>query len=64
MLETHLQAQLIQFLREDLSLSPDSIDLALRHHSLSRNFLPMLLWQYGLISLPQLNRIFDWLDAQ
>jgi hypothetical protein len=64
MLESHLQNQLIQFLREDLSLSSDSIDLALRYQPLSRNFLPMLLWQYGLISLPQLNRIFDWLDAQ
>ncbi|MGB5594193.1 MAG: DUF2949 domain-containing protein, partial [Crocosphaera sp.] len=26
--------------------------------------IPMLLWQYGLISLVQLQRIWDWLDAQ
>jgi Protein of unknown function (DUF2949) len=45
MLEPHTQIQLIRFLREDLSLSSDSLDLALRHHPLALNFLPMLLWQ-------------------
>ncbi len=26
--------------------------------------LPMLLWQYGLVSLEQLQQIFDWLESQ
>jgi hypothetical protein len=25
--------------------------------------LPMILWQYGLVTLEQLDRIFDWLET-
>jgi len=25
--------------------------------------LPMLLWQYGLVTIEQLDRIFDWLET-
>ncbi|MCZ0902074.1 DUF2949 domain-containing protein, partial [Microcoleus sp. HI-ES] len=26
------------------------------------NSLPMVLWQYGLVTLEQLDKIFDWLS--
>ena len=53
---------LIQFLQDDLAMSASAIDFALKR---SGDFepLPMILWQYGLVSLEQLDRIYDWLDS-
>lgn len=55
--------QLLGFLHEELHIPNESLDLVLRHCELPHGTLPMLLWQYGLVSLPQLERIFDWLDS-
>ncbi|NEP02720.1 MAG: DUF2949 domain-containing protein [Symploca sp. SIO2E9] len=57
------QAKLIDFLQQELSLSADSIALALRQGRLTPDLLPMILWQYGLVNLKQLDQIFDWLEA-
>jgi len=64
-------SQFIRFLQEDLAISPSSIDLAeracgssqMRHRESDPIPLPMVLWQYGLVSIKQLERIFDWLEA-
>ena len=56
------QAQLIQFLRWELAIPASSIAMALRHPEQESGQLPMILWQYGLITLEQLDRIFDWLE--
>jgi hypothetical protein len=55
--------QLIQFLREELAIPHHDIELALRQSESSTNQLPIVLWQYGLVSLDELDRIFDWLRA-
>ncbi|HEY9604784.1 MAG TPA: DUF2949 domain-containing protein [Allocoleopsis sp.] len=56
---------LVRFLEEDLKLPTASITLALKQSEQIPSFLPMTLWQYGLITLIQLDRIFDWLcDAK
>ncbi len=55
-------SRLIQFLRQDLELSADSIAVAQRHHKLDRGPLPMVLLKYGLIDLDQLDSIYDWLE--
>lgn len=55
--------QLIHFLQEDLGISAPSVQLALRHSDETPNLLPMVLWQYGLVSLEQVDRIFDWLET-
>ncbi|WP_353737261.1 MULTISPECIES: DUF2949 domain-containing protein [unclassified Moorena] len=55
--------KLIRWLQEELEIPRASIALALRQGEPSPNFLPMILWQYGLISLDQLDQIFDWLEA-
>jgi Protein of unknown function (DUF2949) len=55
--------KLIQFLQQDLALSIDQINLALRNVQETPNQLPMILWQYGLINLEELDKIFDWLDT-
>lgn len=54
--------QLIRFLEKELALSPPSIAIALRHVQQDPGPLPMILWQYGLVNLEQLERIFDWLE--
>ncbi len=53
--------QLINFLRGELAIPASSISIALRHGYEDASQLPMILWQYGLVSLEQLDRIFDWL---
>ncbi|MGB3513767.1 MAG: DUF2949 domain-containing protein [Microcoleaceae cyanobacterium] len=56
------QAQLITFLKWELSISDSAIATALRHQDEDASQLPMILWQYGLVSLKQLDKIFDWLQ--
>jgi hypothetical protein len=56
-------SHLVEFLREELSIAPSSIEMALRQSELDPGPLPMILWQYGLITLEQLERIYDWLDS-
>lgn len=55
-------SQLISFLQEELEISAKSIAFALRHSQQDSGPLPMILWQYGLVSLEQLEQIFDWLE--
>lgn len=56
-------SQFIAFLQERLALSGAEIAVALRHRERSHGPLPMILWQYGLVSLDQLSQIFDWLEG-
>ncbi len=55
--------RLIQFLQEELCLSSSSIHLAVKHSEQDSGPLPMILWRYGLVTLEQLERIFDWLET-
>jgi hypothetical protein len=59
---TSTYSQLIHFLQEDLSISAASLAVALRHREQDPGPLPMILWQYGLITLEQLEQIYDWLE--
>ncbi|MEO1400910.1 MAG: DUF2949 domain-containing protein [Cyanobacteria bacterium J06635_1] len=54
---------LVNFLREDLLISPASIETALRHCEKDPGPLPIVLWQYGFVSLNQLVQIYDWLES-
>ena len=56
-------SQLIHFLQEKLKLSTNAIAIALRHCEQDPGPLPMILWQYGLVSLEELEQIFDWLES-
>jgi hypothetical protein len=53
----------IRFLQEDLSISSASIAMATRQREHDPGPLPMILWQYGLVTLEQLDQIFDWLET-
>ncbi|MBW4420109.1 MAG: DUF2949 domain-containing protein [Myxacorys californica WJT36-NPBG1] len=56
-------SRFIGFLQDELSLSTASISLALRYREQNPGPLPMILWQYGLITLEQLDRIYNWLES-
>lgn len=60
-MESEEQAQFIYFLREELAIPSTAIDFALRRVDIP-SLLPMILWQYGLVTLSQLDQIFDWLE--
>jgi hypothetical protein len=60
---TTTQNPLLGFLKDELLLSSHSIDLALRHFEQNPGPLPIILWQYGLITLDQLSSIYDWLET-
>ncbi len=63
MMPSATYAQFIRFLEDDLALSADSIEIAQRQLDRNPGPLAMLLWQYGLVTLEQLDRIFDWLET-
>lgn len=56
--------QFIQFLQHELAVPPDAIAVALKQADAEVSPLHMILWQYGLVSIEQLGRIFDWLSEQ
>lgn len=54
----------VKFLKEELSLSNDSIDTVQRAVEDTSAPIPMILWQYGLVTLEELDRIYDWLHSK
>ncbi|GAB4200904.1 MAG: hypothetical protein Fur006_52800 [Coleofasciculaceae cyanobacterium] len=54
--------QFISFLQDELAIPAQAIAVALKHREQDAGLLHMILWQYGLVSLEQLQRIFDWLE--
>jgi Protein of unknown function (DUF2949) len=56
-------SRFIQFLQDELAIAPSSIAFALKHREQDPGPLPMILWQYGLVTLEQLDRIYDWLET-
>ncbi len=59
-----LYANFIKFLKEELALSTDSIAVVQRTVEQQPAPIPMILWQYGLVTLEELDRIYDWLYAK
>ncbi len=58
-----IYAQFIKFLKEELALPTDSIAVVQRTAEQNPGPIPMILWQYGLVTLEELDRIYDWLEA-
>jgi hypothetical protein len=55
--------RLINFLQLELAIPADSIALALKTGERDPNRLSVILWLYGLLTLEQLERVFDWLET-
>jgi hypothetical protein len=56
-------AALLRFLRQQLGLSDNALQLGIRQAQLEQAPLAVVLWRYGLISLEQFNQLLDWLDS-
>ena len=55
---------LLQFLQRRLGLSPSALELGQRQAELEQAPLPIVLWSFGLLSLEQLEDVFDWQNSQ
>lgn len=53
----------LRFLQDELAIPTDSLAMAQRYREQDPGPLPMILWQYGLVTLDQLERIYDWLET-
>ncbi|MDX2099667.1 MAG: DUF2949 domain-containing protein [Leptolyngbyaceae cyanobacterium bins.59] len=65
-------SRFIRFLQDELLISASSIAFVERmratnapspHPEQDLSLLPMILWQYGLVTLEQLDQIFDWMET-
>jgi hypothetical protein len=55
-------SRLIRFLQEELAMPADSLAIAQRWAEQDKGPVPMILWQYGLITLEELDRIYDSIE--
>ncbi|MGK7887743.1 MAG: DUF2949 domain-containing protein [Leptolyngbyaceae cyanobacterium] len=56
--------QLIEFLQRTFAVSNQELAVVLRDPNLDANAIAILLWKYGLITLEQLNLVFDWFEQR
>jgi len=56
-------SRFLEFLSQELSLSHKSISMAERSAQEKSGFLPIVLWQYGLVTLQELDKIYEWLET-
>ena len=55
---------LLQFLQRRLGLSASALELGQRQAEQEQAPLPIVLWSFGLLSLQQLEDVFDWQNSQ
>ena len=49
------------FLKKDLLLNDQAVDLAIKHSNLEAAPLPIVLWNFGLLSVDQYQELIDWI---
>ena len=52
--------ELLDFIIYKLGISQSALDLGLKRSHLENSPLPIVMWSYGLLTLPQLNIILTW----
>jgi dTDP-4-dehydrorhamnose 3,5-epimerase-like enzyme len=57
-----LITQVIDFVQQEFGISRAEVITAL-HHDESASQFPLILWQYGFITVQQLDRLFEWLEG-
>lgn len=55
------QINLMKFLQEEMGVSNECIAQAQTQLE-DKTLLPMILWQEGIITLEQLEKVFNWLE--
>ena len=63
-METKNIQALGKFLEDELTVSSSEVDLVMQKQEELMAPIPMLLWQYGLVSRSGLERVFDWMEEQ
>lgn len=58
----NFNSRFLNFLQRELSLNNDAIAVVQRSVKQNPGPLPMVLWQYGLVTLEELDQIYDWLE--
>ncbi|MFS6818811.1 DUF2949 domain-containing protein [Synechococcus lacustris Tous-12m] len=54
----------MDYLRRDIGLSDDALALGVRQSVQEQAPLPVTLWRFGLLSLGQLDQVYDWQERQ
>lgn len=54
--------QLIDFLQDDLAVPAETIPVILQKCQ-NLNRLPVILWQHKLVTIAELDRVFQWLEG-
>ena len=55
---------LVDYLRRDIGLSDDALALGVRQSVQEQAPLPVTLWRFCLLSLGQLDQVYDWQERQ
>lgn len=63
MLKNSIYHKFIQFLQNDLAMSQDALAIVQKTWEKNVEPVPMVLWKYGLVTLDELDRIYDWLET-
>ncbi len=58
-----LMSQLVSLVQKEFGVSRAEVITALHHEEAASQF-PMILWQYGFITIQQLDDLFDWLERE
>jgi hypothetical protein len=53
-------AALLRYLRHELGLSDNALQLGLRQSEQEQAPLPVVLWRFGLITLEQFDQVLSW----
>lgn len=56
------RSQFIHSLEHNFALSHAAISLATKHDEGDFRLLPIVLWKYGLVTLDEVEDMFDWLE--
>jgi hypothetical protein len=56
------ERRFIEYLQQELGITESEIALAHREQQPSMTELPIVLWNYGLIDLEKLGKIFEWME--
>ena len=53
--------ELCDFIVDKLGISQSALELGLKRSCLENSPLPIVMWSYGLLTLPQLKILLSWL---
>ncbi len=54
-------ARMLHYLHDELALAENTVNAAMDRSGQEFLFLPMVLWEYDLLTLKQVDQIYDWL---